>query len=297
VTEHRISNLCGIAAIVIWSATPLMLVLTGTMPPFLVGAVSYLVSFVLMIAWWQYKREKIKAKFDMPAKAYALGMYGVFLYNMMYIYAIKQGPLLEVSLLNYLWPALLLIFSSLLEKTRPDNFALTGILCCFVGSYFVFASRGAISFSGGHVMMLVGLLCGFIWATYSTLLRYIRIKSDQIAVFFLPTGLIMLGQHLAFERPAWPATMLGWSMLTAYVLSRVAFFLWNYAMKHGSMRLMGSLSYFLPLFATLVLAMGGFAYYNASLAIGAVLIISGCIVINLKSLVTSAKGIMRRRLA
>jgi len=296
-SEHQISNLCGIAAIFIWSATPLMLVLTGTMPPFLVGAISYLLSFVLMIAWWLYKGENIASKFNMPSKAYALGMYGVFLYNMMYIYAIKQGPLLEVSLLNYLWPALLLIFSSLLEKTRPDNFAITGILCCFIGSYFVFASRGAITFSGSHVMMLVGLLCSVIWASYSTLLRYIRIKSDQIAVFFLPTGLIMLGQHLAFEHILWPATALGWSMLAAYVLSRVAFFLWNYAMKHGSMRLMGSLSYFLPLFATLALAMGGFAYYNSNLAIGAALIICGCIVINLKSLIASARGVMRRGLA
>jgi drug/metabolite transporter (DMT)-like permease len=295
--SDRLANISGMTAIAIWFATPLMLALTGTMPPFLIGAFSYLLSFALTICWWLYKGEKIAPKFNMPLKAYALGMYGICFYNMMYIYAIKAGPILEVNLLNYLWPAFLLIFGSMLEKTRPDNLAITGILCCFVGSYFVFASRGTISFSGGHTMMMVGLLCSIVWASYSSLLRYVRIKSDQIAVFFLLTGIVMLGQHLMFEQTVWPATALSWCMLVAYACSRMAFFMWNFAMKHGSTRLMGSLSYFIPLFATLALSMGGFADYNVSLAIGAALIICGCIVINLKSLTRSAGAFMRRAFA
>ena len=296
-SEHQIANFCGMTAIVIWFATPLMLALTGAMPPFLIGSFAFLVAFMLTIGWWLYRGEKIAPKFKMSLKAYALGIYGLGLYNMLYIYAIKAGPLLEVNLLNYLWPAFLLIFASLLEKTRPDNLAIVGIICCFIGSYFVFASRGSISFSGDHTMMMIGLLCGVMWASYSSLLKYVRINSDQIAVFFLISGIIMLGEHLAFEQTVWPATALGWGMLLAYALSRIAFFLWNYAMKHGSTRLMGSLSYFIPLFATLTLTLGGFAIYNVSLAIGAALIVSGCIVINLKSIAANTRTFMRRRVA
>jgi drug/metabolite transporter (DMT)-like permease len=295
--SERLANFSGMTAITIWFATPLMLALTGTMPPFLIGAFAYLVAFAMTIIWWLYKRERIAPKFNMPPKAYALGIFGICLYNMLYIYAIKRGPLLEVNLLNYLWPAFLLIFGSLLEKTRPDNLAIAGIICCFVGSYFVFSSKGAVSFSGDHTMMMIGLLCGVIWAGYSSLLRYIRIKSDQTAVFFLITGVVMLALHLAFEPTIWPVTTFGWFMLTAYAFSRIAFFLWNFAMKHGSTRLMGSLSYFIPLFATITLTLGGFASYNVSLTIGAALIITGCIVINLKSLAVSASAFMRRAFA
>ena len=287
--SERLANISGMTAITIWFATPLMLALTGTMPPFLIGAFSYLFAFALTICWWLYKGEKIAPKFKMPFKAYALGIYGIGCYNMLYIYAIKAGPIIEVNLLNYLWPAFLLIFSCLLQKTRPDNFAIAGIVCCFVGSYFVFSSKGTISLSGDHSMMMVGLLCGVMWASYSSLLKYVRIKSDQVAIFFLITGVIMLGQHLIYEQTAWPATALGWCMLVAYACSRIAFFMWNFAMKHGSTRLMGSLSYFIPLFATLTLTAAGFANYNVNLSIGAALIVFGCIVINLKSLGSSMK--------
>lgn len=284
-------------AITIWFATPLMLALTGAMPPFLIGAFAYLFAFTLTLGWWLYKGEKIAPKFRMSLKAYALGIYGIGLYNMLYIYAIKAGPIMEVNLLNYLWPAFLLIFGSLLEKTRPDNLAITGIVCCFIGSWFVFSSRGPISFSGSDTMMMVGLLCGVMWGSYSSLLKHVRIKSDQLAVFFLITGVIMLAQHLAFEPTIWPVTTLGWCMLVLYACSRIAFFLWNFAMKHGSTRLMGSLSYFIPLFATLTLMGAGLADYNPDLDIGAVLIVFGCIVINLKSLTKSAGTFMRRAFA
>jgi drug/metabolite transporter (DMT)-like permease len=295
--SERLANISGMTAITIWFATPLMLALTGMMPPFLIGAFSYLVAFALTICWWLYKGEKIAPKFHMPLKAYALGTYGITCYNMLYIYAIKAGPIIEVSLLNYLWPAFLLIFGSLLQKTRPDNLAITGIICCFVGSYFVFSSKGAISFSGSHTMMMVGLLCGLMWASYSSLLKYVHIKSDQVAVFFLITGIVMLVQHLLYESTVWPATALSWVMLVTYACSRIAFFLWNFAMKHGSTRLMGSLSYFIPLFATLTLTVAGFANYNPSLSIGAALIVFGCIVINLKSLGSSASAFVRRAFA
>jgi drug/metabolite transporter (DMT)-like permease len=295
--SERLANISGMTAIAIWFATPLMLALTGTMPPFEIGAFAYLVAFALTVGWWIYKGEKIVPKFNMPLRAYALGIFGICLYNMLYIYAIKNGPILEVNLLNYLWPAFLLIFGSLLEKTRPDNLAIVGIIFCFVGSYFVFASHGTLAFSGDHTMMLLGFLCGIIWAGYSSLLRYVRIKSDQTAVFFLIAGLVMLAMHFVFEPAIWPATTFGWLMLTAYALSRVAFYLWNFAMKHGTTRLMGSLSYFIPLFATITLTAAGFGNYDPILFIGAALIISGCIVINLKSLAVSASAFIRKAFA
>lgn len=279
------ANICGISTIVIWFTTPLMLALMGSMPPFLIGAVSFLGAFFLAVAWWVYKGEDIRRKFDMSPASYALGFYGIGLYNTVYIYAVKTGPLLEVNLINYLWPAFLIIFGGLLQKTKPDTTALLGIVFCFAGCWFVFKSRGTLSFSGSHLMLLLAALGSLMWASYSALSKYARIGSDQIAVFFLLTGLLMLCLHLLFEKAVWPTAIVGWSALGLYMAGRGAFMLWHYAMKHGQARFLGSLSYFIPLFATLALAAAGFAdFTNHSLLTGAVLIISGCIVINFKSL-------------
>lgn len=293
--HDRKATLYGIMTIVLWFATPLQLALIGNVPPFLIGAFSFLLAFAAVLAWWVYKGENVFKKFNMPLSSYALGIYGICLYNTIYIYAIKTGPLLEVNLLNYLWPAFLIVFGSFLQKLKPDLFAIAGIALCFIGAYFVFGSRGGITFSGSHAMLFLGMLAGLMWGSYSSLLKYVRINSDQIAVFFLIAGLWMLALHLAYEQTIWPATMLGWSMLVAYMMGRGAFLMWNYAMKHGEARLIGSLSYFIPLFSTLALAAAGFASFNRSLFIGATLIIVGCLVINLKSLLQLGSGLLLKR--
>jgi drug/metabolite transporter (DMT)-like permease len=280
------ANSCGIVTIVIWFTTPVMLAMVGKVPPFLIGAFSFLTAFSAALAWWIYKGENIRQKFAMSPKAYALGIYGLGLYNAIYIYAIKTGPLLEVNLINYLWPAFLIIFGTLLQKVRPDASAVAGTLLCFAGSYFVFKSRGGFSLSeGGHLMLLLGGVCAVMWGSYSALLKYIPVGSDQVPVFFLLSGLLMLTLHLVFEPTIWPVTSIGWAGLLLYMAGRGAFPMWNYAMKHGQARLIGSLSYFIPFFATLALAAAGFSdFSNRNLFIGASLIIIGCIVINLKAL-------------
>lgn len=290
----RSANSAGITALGIWCLTPLMLALMGNMPPFLIGGVSFLTAFVLVVAWWLYRGENIISKFKMPLAAYALGTFGIALYNVVYIYAFKTGPFLEVNLLNYLWPALLIIFGGILQKSKPDAFALAGIVCCFIGAYFIFESRGPLSFSGNHLLWL-GLLCAVMWGTYSTLARFVPLNVDQVAIFFLIAGALMTGLHLIFEETVWPVDTTGWGALAAYVLARIAFFMWDYAMKQGQTQLIASFSYFIPLFATLALMGGGFAkIHSTSLMLGTVLIVGGCVVINFKTLLRNVVFLMTR---
>lgn len=288
------ANACGITTIVIWCLTPTMLALTGDVPPFLIGAFSFLAAFAAACAWWIYRGESILAKFRMPLAAYALGAYGICGYNALYIYAFKTGPSLEVNLMNYLWPAFLIIFGSLAMHKKPDAPALIGIGLCIVGAFFVFKSRGMLDFSGSHLMLLIGLFCGMLWGSYSALSKFVPTNMDRIAIFFLMAGSVMLILHLALETTIWPKNIINWMMLIAYTLSRIAFCLWDYAMKHGQARLMGSLSYFIPLFATLFLMMAGFGSYNSYLLLGAALIVTGCIVINIRAVLNNITAPSRR---
>ncbi len=293
-TQGNAVNMSGMGAITIWFFVPLTLALIGHVPPFLLGAFANLVAFTSVCLWWFYKGESLTGKFRMMPKAYLMGIFGFTLYNTLFVYAMKTGPLLEVSLLNFTWPAFLIVFSAFVQKMKPDAYALTGIVLCFTGAVFVFASRGALSFGSSHVQLLIGLLCGLIWGVYSTLLKRIPIRSDQVAVFFLTTGVTMLTLHLLFEPTIWPATVLSWGLLLVFAFSRMAYMMWNYAMKHGSARVVGSLSYFIPLVSTTLLATAGFARYSPYLALGAGLIITGCLTINFKAIAGNASLALRR---
>lgn len=280
----RLASYSGIATVVIWSLTSVALAMTGGVPPLMVASFSFLLAFFLTLGWWLYRGENVLKKFKMPLKNYALGIYGIFIYNTLYIFAFKTGPSLEVNLLNYTWPAFLIIFSSFLQSRSLDRTAMVGILCCCVGCYFVFKSRGAIDFSGSYLMLSLAILCGVMWGSYSTLSKYVSTRVDQLAIFFLIAGVLQLGLHLIFEETVWPRTGVEWAALVIYALSRGAFFLWDYALKNWKTKIVASLSYFIPLFSTLSLVFAGYATYSHDLFTGAALIIAGCIVINLKSI-------------
>lgn len=280
------ANLCGFGSVAIWSLTSPILALTGNVPPFLVGAFCFLLAFFIMLGWWYYNHEDIVEKFRMSRETYALGTFGIFLYNAVYIYAFKTGPAMEVNLLNYTWPAFLIVLAFILQKKRPDAFALLGCVLCFAGTYFIFKSRGFTGFSGNFLTLALGLLCGVMWGAYSALSRYAKMKSsDQMAVFFLIAGVSLLVMHLVTEETVWPSGGLAWTMLLIYALCRGAFFLWDYAMRFGQTRVVASAANFIPLFSTLSLMAVGYTNFNRLMIAGAILIIAGCIVINLPTII------------
>ncbi len=280
---------CGIAALAMWCLTPAMLALTGGMPPFFVGGVSFLTAFAAACAWWAWKGEDILSKFKMPLESYALGTAGFGLYNILYVYSFKHGPSLEVNLLNYVWPACLIVTGCLLQRRKPDVFAVTGIALCLAGVFFVFQSRGPLDFSGSHIMLMIGVFCGVLWGTYSGLSKAVAGPVDRIPIFFLIAGAPMLVLHMLYEPAMAPASVLNWAMLGLYTVCRIAFFLWDYAMKHGQSRVIGSLSYFIPFFATLFLVLADAGRFDMTLALGGGLIIAGCLVINFDALLPRAK--------
>ena len=49
-----------------------------------------------------------------PLRAFALGIYGLFGYHVCYFLALRMAPPLEESLINYLWPLLIVVLAGAL---------------------------------------------------------------------------------------------------------------------------------------------------------------------------------------
>ena len=85
--------------------------------------------------------------------------------------------------------------------------------------------------------------------------------------------------HLAVEERYFPSYV-ELSFLFLLGITRVSFVFWDYAMKHGEITFISSLSYFIPIISTGLLLLFGFVPRNEMILLSAVFVISGCLIVN-----------------
>lgn len=276
--SRRRATALGFGAVLLWSLLALFTVGTAPVPPFLLNALSFALGAGVGLVWILRGGGGITRLRAVPWRVYAFGTAGLFGYHALYFSALRLAPPAEASLVAYLWPLLLVLFSGLLpgERLRPAHVA--GALLAFAGAALIVA-RGA---GGGGAAALPGyglaFLCALTWAGYSVLSRRLgAVPTETVAVFCAATALLSAAAHLVFETPAWPAGAAGWASVAALGLGPVglAFYLWDLGMKRGDIQLLGVASYAAPLLSTLALVASGLAPATPALALAAGLIAGG----------------------
>lgn len=275
-------TIAGFLAIGLWALLAWLTTMTEGLPPFLVTAITFAVGgmagLVVVIA-----RGRLPA-LRQPLAAWALGVVGLFGYHAAYFAALKLAPPAEVSLVNYLWPLLIVLFSGLLPGERLRARHIIGALLGFAGVIVLALSKGGLG--GGHgdtgvtLGYALGLLAAFLWSSYSVLSRRMAdVPTEAVAGFCLATALLAGMVHLAFEPRVWP-TGSAWGALVALGLGPVgaAFFLWDAGMKRGDIRLLGLGSYATPVLSTLVLILAGQAQPSLALLLACGFIVAGAVV-------------------
>lgn len=189
---------------------------------------------------------------------------------------------MEASLINYLWPLLIVVFSALLPGHRLRWWHLAGALAGLAGTVILVGYGGGEGF-GFRAQYLPGyaaaLAAAVTWAAYSILSRrHAHVPTDAVGGFCAATALLAAISHVAFEETVWPAGG-EWLAVVAMGLGPVgvAFFTWDYGVKHGDIRVLGVAAYATPLLSTLLLIAAGWAQLTWALAIACVLIVGGAI--------------------
>ena len=77
-----------------------------------------------------------------PLVAWLVGVGGLFGYHALYFLALRFAPPAEAGLLNYLWPLLIVLFSSLLPGERLAPHHIIGALLGLAGTVVLFAGNG-----------------------------------------------------------------------------------------------------------------------------------------------------------
>ncbi len=280
----RTATSIGLIAILLWSMLALFTAATGTIPPFQLNAMTFLIGGLVGVVSWVVRPQGLKALRQKPV-VWALGIGGLFGYHALYFAALRWAPPAESGLINYLWPLLIVLFSSLLPDEHLRRAHIVGALLGFAGVVVLIAGRGAFD---ARAEYMPGYICAFVaafvWAGYSVLSRrFGQVPTDAVAGFCLMTSLLSLVCHLAFETTVWPETNVQWLALLALGLGPVgaAFYVWDIGMKRGDIRFLGVASYATPVLSTLLLVVAGYAEPTLTLALACGLIVAGALVATL----------------
>lgn len=275
------ATLIGATAILLWSTLALLTTMTGEVPPFLLVALAFGIAFAATLARWLWQGGGLIRRFRWPWRAWLVGVGGLFGYHFFYFLALRSAPPAAASLINYLWPVLIVLFSALLPGHRLRWWHMAGALCGLAGTALLVTDGGRIAFPAAYALGYgAALACAVTWAGYSVLSRLLAdVPTDAVGAFCGATAVLAGVCHLAFEPAAWPRDS-QWLAVVAMGLGPVgaAFFAWDVGMKRGDIRMLGVCAYLTPLLSTLLLVLFGRAAPSWLLALAAVLIAGGAAV-------------------
>jgi drug/metabolite transporter (DMT)-like permease len=273
----RIATLIGLTAILMWSLLAALTVATGKIPAFQLAAITFAIGALVGPLTWIGRPDAVYALRQKPL-VWIVGVGGLFGYHALYFLALRFAPPAEAGLLNYLWPLLIVLFSSLLPGERLAPHHLIGAMLGLVGTVLLLAGNNAGFAPGQMPGLIAAFIAAFVWAAYSVMSRKLKsVPTDAVAGFCLATALLAALMHGLVEVTVWPDTSAQWLAIVTLGVGPVgaAFYAWDIGMKRGDIRVLGAASYATPLLSTAFLILAGFAEPSANIAIAAVLIAGG----------------------
>lgn len=282
-TSERSNTLQGFGAVLLWGALAALTTYAGPVPPFQLAAITFALGAVVGIVYAAVTGQSLSQLRSVPWQAWALGVYGLLAFHACYFFALQRAPALEASLIIYLWPLLIVLFSGFLPQRfggkRLTLWHVAGALLGLAGTVLVLLGKaGQPSVPGQTIGYVMAVAAALIWASYSVASRLFQ-GVPSLAVIgscaLSAVGAALL--HMALETTVWPADATAWAAVVALGLGPVglAFYLWDAGMKHGNVQVLGTLAYATPLLSTLLLTTLGLSAASSTIWLAAVLITAG----------------------
>ncbi|NQY54515.1 MAG: EamA family transporter [Campylobacteraceae bacterium] len=279
--NSKSGNTYGILAILLWSTLAIFTVLSKNIPAFELVSLSFFVASLLGLFMLKIKKVKIKELFKIPFKVYLIGVGGLFVYHFFYFFALKNAPAVEANLINYLWPLLIVLFSSFLPNEKLKSFHIIGSFFGFLGAFLLISKNGSFEFEVLYAKgYIFAFLAALVWSSYSVISKSLsHIPSYSVSGFCIITSVLSFICHLSFETTVIPNKMELFSILMLG-LGPVggAFYLWDYAMKEGDIKLLASFAYFIPLLSTALLIIFSLSDLSSTIIAASFLIVLGSLI-------------------
>src|SRR5579871_1205922 len=136
----RTATLIGLTAILMWSLLAVMTVATGRIPAFQLAAMTFAIGAVTCALTFLDRANAVGA-LRQPLVAWIVGVGGLFGYHALHFLALRFAPPAEAGLLNYLWPLLIVLFSSFLPGERLAPHHIVGAVLGLISTVLLFAGN------------------------------------------------------------------------------------------------------------------------------------------------------------
>ena len=294
--QSKKGNIYGVLAILLWGSLALLSILTTNIPAFQLTAMAFFIASFIGIILLKKQNIKLKELFRIPLKVWFIGVFGLFGYHFFYFLAIKNAPVVEANLLNYLWPLLIVLFSSFLPNEKLRWFHILGALFGLIGAFLLVSKDGSFSFEIQYIWgYIFALIAAFTWSLYSVISRtFAYVPTYAVTGFCIVTAVLSTICHLIFEITVIPnqSELFGALTLGLGPAGR-AFHLLDYGVKIADIKLLGSISYFTPLLSTFILVSLGYANFTLSITLACIFIILGSFISSAQYLKAIKKFLFR----
>ena len=263
------ATVLGVLALVFWSTTiAFARSLSQAIGPVTVGAVIFTTSGSVGCVWLLVTGRLKETR--RLSKAYLFGCGALFVFYMLALYlavglAATAQQVLEVGIINYLWPGLTLAFAIPILHRKARLTLWPGIAIAFAGVVLV-TGGGAPGPSSGSLVRgfldnvqanavpyVLALAAAVSWALYSNLSRRLAgdAKGGAVPLFLLASGIAFLFLRLFFhEETGWTTRAFGELAYMALLPTLLAYAFWEHACRRGNIMLVAALSYATPLLST-----------------------------------------------
>lgn len=287
------ATLIGASSILIWASLAILTAFSGAVPPFQMVAMAFAAAGLLATVYGLTRGESPLRHARQPLAAWVVGVGGLCGYHVLVFLALKTAPPLEANLINYLWPLLIVLFSALLPGETLKWWHVGGTLAGLGGTVLILTGgTEPLSFDGdAWPGYLAAFAAALTFGSYSVLnRRFTHVPTSAVGPILWVSALIALGFHIALESTVWPADLGQWLAIIGLGLGPAGgvFFIWDYGVKHGDIRILGGLAYTTPLFSTALLVVFGKGALTPATAMAAGLIVFG-------ALLASKDLLLRRR--
>jgi drug/metabolite transporter (DMT)-like permease len=274
------SLFAALFTIVVWASLALLTDRVKHLPPLLSSGLALMVGG--MVGAWQ------PSAWRAPLKTYVLGVGGLFVYHALLFAAFGLAPAVEVNLLQYLWPLLIVMMTPLfLPGKRLGIFHVVGAVMGCGGAALILGG-GKVSLSGQYALgYFCAIAAAFVWAAYSLGCRRLAsFPTSAIAACCLLAGIASILLHLALYGPGAIGAITGSDAMLIIGLGLgpmgVAFLTWDIALKNSDPRAIGALAYLIPLLSTVLLTQVNGHSFNTQTQFAAGAILLGAILGNMR---------------
>ena len=305
VSQENLNTIFGILAILFWGTTiAFSRSLTEQLGPLTAASWIYMLSGVWGCIYLINKPGGIKKTFQLPI-LYLIGCGTLFIFYMVCLYlavglAFSREQVIEVSIINYLWPGLTLIFSLPILHKKGKIILIPGIVIAFAGFYLATMQSGMFSwevfkgnFQVNYLPYLLAFMAAIIWGLYSNLVRRWAGHSEGGAVplFLLITGLVLTAIRFMFpEESYWTPRVIVELLYMSVFPTFLAYTFWDRAMRKGKIILVVSLSYFTPLLSIVISSLYLRVVIKSTLWIACGLVIAGAVICKFSIIDNTPRG-------